>query len=136
MSSLLEPDFSLTPSETAESSIDHSKRFAPVWKHTRRPNPDEDQALLYCKYCQLDSIPPPYGSMSSGNMTKHIKRHHKEVSLEKSLSKNQGAVNQQIKELYRHTQGLGNIEEFDLEVLEACLNPIVLIEALITLIVI
>jgi hypothetical protein len=69
-------------------------------------------------------------------MTKHIKRHHKEVSLEKSLSKNQGAVNQQIKELYRHAQGLGNIEEFDLEVLEACLNPMVLTEALITLIVV
>jgi hypothetical protein len=93
MSSLLEPDFFLTASETAESSIDHSKKFAPIWKHIRRPNPDEDQALFYCKYCQLDSIPSPYGSISSGNMIKHIKRYYKEIFLEKSLSKNQGTVN-------------------------------------------
>ena len=46
MSSLLEPDFSLTPSEIEESSIDHSKRFAPVWKHTRRPNPNEDHVTV------------------------------------------------------------------------------------------
>jgi hypothetical protein len=101
MSSLLEPDFSLTLSETAESSTDHSKKYSLVWKHTCRPNPNENPALLYCIHCKLDSTPLPYGTHAAENMSKHIKRHHKEVVLEKALSKNQEAVNQQIRQLYR-----------------------------------
>jgi hypothetical protein len=52
-------------------------------------------------YCELGATPPPYGTDLAGNLTKHIKRHHKEITLEKALSKNQEAVNQQMKQLYR-----------------------------------
>jgi hypothetical protein len=68
-------------------------------------------------------------------MTKHINRHHKEITLEKALSKNQEAVNKQIKQLYRQAQASRDTEEIDLEVLEACLNPAVISEALISLII-
>ena len=93
MSSLLELDFSLTPSKTADSTIDHSKKIALVWKHTCRLNQNENQALLYCIYCKLDSILPLYSTNLARNMTKYIKRHHKEITLDKALSKNQEAMN-------------------------------------------
>ena len=95
MSSLLELDFSLTPSETAESTSAslHSKKTAPIWKHSRRPREDENQALLYCSYCKLDLETPLYSTGLAGNLAKHIKRKHPTVTIEKTLSKNQEAVN-------------------------------------------
>jgi hypothetical protein len=93
MSSLLELDFSLILSETAESSTDHSKKYFPVWKYTRRLNPNENLALLYCIHCKLDSMLLPYSTYAARNISKYIKRHYKEVVLEKALSKNQEAVN-------------------------------------------
>ena len=88
MSSLLEPDFSLIPSEIVDSTIDHSKKTALVWKYTCRLNQNENQALLYCIYCKLDSIPLLYSTNLARNITKYIKRHHKEITLDKALSKN------------------------------------------------
>jgi hypothetical protein len=136
MSSLLELDHSLVPSETATSSIDHSKKTSPIWKHSRRPLPDEDEALLYCLYCQSDSFPLPYGTTSAGNLRKHILRHHPLICLEPINSKSQEKVTQQIQGLYRQAQALGDTEEFDLQVLERQLDQRVLIEALIALIVV
>ena len=90
MSSLLEPDFSLTPSETVESATtaDHAKKRSPIWAHTCRPIENENQAFLYCSYCKLDSIVLLYSTTSTRNITKYIKRHHKEITLNKALSKN------------------------------------------------
>jgi hypothetical protein len=45
-------------------------------------------------------------------------------------------VNRQIRQLYHEAQAIGEIEEFNTEVLKACLNITVIIEALISLIVI
>lgn len=136
MSSLLEVDSSFPLSDTVDSTTDHSKRRAPVWKHSRRPNQNENSALLYCIHCELDATPPPYGTDLAGNLTKHIKRHHKGITLEKAPSKNQEAVNQQMRQLYRQAQASGDTEDFDLEVLESCLSPAVITEALVTLIVV
>jgi hypothetical protein len=69
-------------------------------------------------------------------MSKHIKRHYKEVVLEKAVSKNQEAVNQQIRQLYRQAQQSGDAKDFYLEVLEASLDATVITEALISLIVV
>jgi hypothetical protein len=104
MSSILEPDLSLTPSVTVESTTTnqtHGKKRSPVWAHCRRPIQDENQAFLYCSHCVQDSTPPPYSTASSGNMLKHINRHHPKITIKKALSKNQEAVNQQLKQLYR-----------------------------------
>jgi hypothetical protein len=101
MSSLFEVDSSLAPSDSASTSTAlHSKKTALVWAHSRAPIGDEDPVLFYCIHCKLDSVPPPYGTGLAGNLTKHIKRHHKSVVLPKTQSKNQEAVNQQIKQLY------------------------------------
>jgi hypothetical protein len=90
MSSLLKPDFSLTPSETVESATtaDHAKKRSPVWAHTRRPIENENQAFLYCSYCELDLTVLLYSTANAGNMTKHIKRHHSKITIKKALSKN------------------------------------------------
>ena len=98
MSSILKSDLSLTPSATIESTTTTKrKKWSPVWAHTRRPIENENQALLYCSYCELDLTPPPYGSTSLENMRKHINRHHSEITIEAPLSKNQEAVNRQLR---------------------------------------
>ncbi len=139
MSSLLEPDESLTPSVTIESITSdpaQSKKRSPVWAHCRQPYQDEIQSFLYCLYCAQDEIPPPYGTASSANMAKHIKKHHPEITIKKALSKTQEAVKQQLRQLYHQAEATGEAEEFDLEILEASLNTTVLTEALISLIVV
>jgi hypothetical protein len=93
MSSLLEVDSSFPLSDTVDSIKDHSKRRAPVWKHSRRPNQNENSALLYCIYYELDTTPLLYGIDLARNLTKHIKRHYKGITLKKAPSKNQEAVN-------------------------------------------
>jgi hypothetical protein len=69
-------------------------------------------------------------------MTKHINRKHPLVIIEKPMSKNQEAVNQQLKQLYRQAETNGDTKDFNLEVLEASLNVLALTEALVTLIVV
>ena len=81
-------------------------------------------------------MPLPYSSNSSGNILKHINKHYPEITIEKALSKNQEAVNQQIKQLYRQAKASGDTEDFDTEILEAHLNIAVITEALISLIVV
>jgi hypothetical protein len=138
MSSLLEPDFSLAPSETVEliSANLHSKKIAPIWKHSRRPRKDENQTFLYCFHCKLDSETPPYGTSLAGNLTKHIKRKHPTITIEKTLSKNQEAVNRQIKQLYHEAQVLGETEKFNIKIFKACLDTTIITETLISLIVV
>jgi hypothetical protein len=68
-------------------------------------------------------------------MKKHLKGWH-EITIEKALSKNQVAVNRQLKQLYYQAKANGETNEFDTGILEACLNIAVITEALITLIVV
>jgi hypothetical protein len=85
MSSLFEVDSSLVPSDLASTSTAlHSKKTALVWAHSRALIRDEDPVFLYCIYCKLDSVPSPYGTGLAGNLTKHIKRHHKSVVFPKT----------------------------------------------------
>jgi hypothetical protein len=90
MSSILELDFSITPSIMAESSTTtNKKKRSPVWAHTRRLIENENQAILYYSYYQLDLILLPYGSSNSENIRKHINRHHSKITIEEApLSKN------------------------------------------------
>jgi hypothetical protein len=78
----------------------------------------------------------PYGSDTSSAMTKHIQRHHPTIVIEKPLSKKQEVVEQQLRQLYIQAKANGDTDEFHLEVLGACLNDEVVLEALITLIVV
>jgi hypothetical protein len=103
MSFLHEADSSLAPlvtpeSTTASQARKKGKKSSPVWAHTRLPLDSEDPDLLYCSYCDLTE---PYGSNNSSAMTKLINRKHPLVIIEKPVSKNQEAVNQQLKQLYR-----------------------------------
>jgi hypothetical protein len=69
-------------------------------------------------------------------MAKHIKKYYPEITIEKALSKTQEAVKKQLRQLYHQAEATGKAEEFDLEILKASLNTIVLTEALISLIVV
>ena len=139
MSFLYEADSSLAPSSTPESTTasqarKKGKKSSPIWAHTRLPLEGEDPDLLYCLYCNLTT--KPYGSNSSSAMTKHINRKHPLVIIEKTVSKNQEVVNQQLRQLYRQAKANGDTKDFNLEVLKASLNVPVLTKALITLIVV
>jgi hypothetical protein len=142
MSFFLDTVSPLAPSDTAEASSasctkKKGKKSAPVLGHTRQPLEGEDTTLLYCAHCPLgDKEKLPYGSDTSSAMTKHIQRKHPTVIIEKPLSKKQEVVKQQLRQLYIQDKSNGDIDEFHLEVLEACLNDEVVLEALITLIVV
>ena len=107
MSFALEIESSIALSDTVESITTSQgrgkgKKSSPVWAHCRpaREDKDEDKDLLYCSYCIRYTPPdgiPPYGSNSSSAITKHINRHHPHVTIEKTLSKNQEAVKQQLR---------------------------------------
>ena len=89
--------------------------------------------MLYCSYCNSTEL---YSSNSSSAITKHINRKHPLVIIEKPISKNQEAVNQQLKQLYCQAKTNGDTKDFNLEVLEASLNVLALTKALVTLIVV
>ena len=80
-------------------------------------------------------ISSPYGTSIAENMKKHLKGRH-QIIIEKPLSKNQIAVNQQLRQYYQQANGTNEREEFDTEVLKASLDVSVLTEALVTLIVV
>ena len=99
MSFLHEVDSSIAPSVTLESTIasqahKKGKKSSPIWAHTRLPLDSEDLDLLYCSYCNSIEL---YSSNNSLAMTKHINRKHPLVIIEKPMSKNQEAMNQQLK---------------------------------------
>jgi hypothetical protein len=68
-------------------------------------------------------------------MKKHLKGRH-QIIVEKPLSKNQMAVNWQLRQYYQQADRTSEREEFETEVLEASLDVSVLTEALVTLIVV
>jgi len=139
MSSLLEPDSSFIASASAESittTQSHSTKWrSPAWKYCRRPIEGENQAYLYCTHCIDPTKGLLYGTAVAENMKKHLKIHH-QIIVEKALSKNQVAVNKQLRQYYQQVDGTSEREEFDTEILEACLDTSVLVEALVTLIVV
>ena len=102
MSFLQEADFSLTPSVTAESTTSQSrkkgKKTAPVWEHTHEPLEHKDQDLWYCSYCNInDTTYKLYGVNRLSAMNKHIKSKHPYITIEKSVSKNQKAIREQLR---------------------------------------
>jgi len=138
MSSSHELDSSFIASASVElesSTTSQSRKWrAAVWNHCREPTEEENQAYLYCTYC-TDSTKSPYGTSISENMKKHIKVTHK-IAIEKTLSKNQVAVNLQLKQYYHQATGSSEQKELDTEILEAHLNTSIITEALITLIIV
>jgi hypothetical protein len=138
MSSSQELDSSFIASASVElesTTTSQSRKWrALVWKHCRDPTEEENQAYLYCTYC-TDSTKSPYGTSVSENMKKHLKGHHK-ITVEKALSKNQVAVNLQLRQYYQQATGTSEQEELDTEILEAHLNTSIITEALITLIIV
>ena len=106
-----------------------------VWAHCRQLTTDENQDHLYCSYCLVGLTPPPYGTSVSQNIKKHLKGRH-EITIERALSKNQVAVNKQLRQLYQQAKANDKRDEFNTKILEACLNMLVITKALIMLIVV
>lgn len=69
-------------------------------------------------------------------MTKHIYRWYAYITINKSISKNQEAVREQLKQLYREAKNNRDTKDFDFEVLKASLNVLALLKAMIALIVV
>jgi hypothetical protein len=102
MSFLQEADSSLALSVTTESTTSQSykkgKKTAPVWEHTREPLEHENQDLWYCSYCDInDTTYKLYNANRSLAINKHIKSKHPYITIKKSVSKNQEAVQEQLR---------------------------------------
>jgi hypothetical protein len=68
-------------------------------------------------------------------MATHLRKHH-DIIVEKSLSKNQVIVNEQLKQMYHDAEVSGDTTELDTEILKKHLFQAVITEALVTLIVV
>ena len=69
-------------------------------------------------------------------MNQYIKRHHPTIIIKTPLSKKYKVIKEQLQQLYVQVKGTEDIDEFHVKVLKACLNDMVVLEALITLIVV
>jgi hypothetical protein len=141
MSSFIDTELSVTPSDTLESTLasqlrKKSKKSAPVWDYTCYPLEDKNTDFFYCSYCLLDRDKLLYSLDSSSNMTKHINWNHPTVVIKKKPNKKQEAVKEQLQALYAYAKSTENIKDFQLEVLESVLNDKVVLDALIHLIVV
>ena len=125
----------LTIEETETPSQSFTRKNSPAWEYCRRPMKDEDQDKLYCAQCTTGTNPSPYGTTIAENMKNHLRRHH-QIYVKKRKSKNQEAVNHQLRQLYYQAQANDNIDDFNLEILQSYLNKGVITEALISLIVV
>jgi hypothetical protein len=138
MSSLLEPDSLFAASASAESSTttqsQSTKWRSNVWEHCCCLTKNENTAFLYCSHCLLDLGKSLHSTAIAQNIKKHLKTCY-QIIVEKALSKNQVAVNKQMRQLYQQAGVNSKREEFDTEILEACLDMSVITKALITLIV-
>ena len=68
-------------------------------------------------------------------MRKHLQIHH-QITIEKAPSKNQVIVKQQLRQLYCQAKANSETDEFNTEILKACLDTAVITEALVSLIVV
>jgi hypothetical protein len=91
MSSFLQDlDSSYTPSVTADSvaacrTRTKGKKTSAIWAYNCEPLDHENQKLLYCAYYDIDD--KPHGANNASSMTKHIRRQHKTVIIEKGFKK-------------------------------------------------
>ena len=77
----------------------------------------------------------PYGSSLNRSIKQHLLVHHQiEVKIKKS--KTQVAAGKQLRVLYRQAQANDDVNDFNLEILKSCLNKLIIVEALVTLIVV
>jgi predicted GNAT family acetyltransferase len=137
MSSSHELDSSSLASALVDLELEapHSRKLrAPVWKYTRDPTKEENQAYFYYIHCNEETRKPYHTSLSE-NMKKHIQGVHK-ILVEMAISKNQAIVNLQLRQYYYQATRTSEQEELNTEILEAHLNISVIIEALITLIIV
>jgi hypothetical protein len=103
MSSSLELDSSfgqLTIEELDTTDQSYRRKRSPAWQYCRRPTEDENQEKLYCVECTLDSDLPLYGTKIAENIKKHLLLCH-QIVVKKAPSKNQVAVNHQLRQLWR-----------------------------------
>jgi hypothetical protein len=140
MSFLQEADLSLAPSITPESTTTSQackkgKKSSPVWVYTCMLLEDKNLDLLYCSYCNSTET-ELYSTSNLSAITKYINRKYLLVIIEKSVSKNQEVVNQQLRQLYYQAKTSRNTKNFNLEILEASLDIPVLTKALIAFIVV
>jgi hypothetical protein len=128
---------SFVQSTIAESAETSQKKWrSPVWKYCRTAitEDDEDPDNRYCSYC-IDPDQKPYGTDISTNIKRHLLNMH-QIVVEKAIGKIEAAIVQQLAQLYLQAETSGQTGEVDSRVLQAHLNPAVINEALVLLIVV
>jgi hypothetical protein len=68
-------------------------------------------------------------------MAIHLRRYH-DITIEKSLNKNQVIMNEQFKQIYHEAEISDDIMKFNIEILKKYLFQIIITETLITFIIV
>lgn len=126
-----------TTTNTTQSVVRRGKSATTTWLHSREPRPEEPgyngrSRILYCKYCPNDS---PYGSSVTTNFRKHLESKHGTL-VAKDLTPIKAAIAEDFAQLYQRSYDTGQAQEIEMKVFEKTLNPEMINEALVSLIVV
>jgi hypothetical protein len=107
-----------------------------TWAHTRLPHEGEakfhkNAPIKYCIHCTESS----YGTSVTTNMRNHLQKNH-QISVESIPSGIQQATIDQLEQLYRKAESLGQTQQVDTRVFQKTLNQDIIDEALVSLIVV
>jgi len=128
-----EADSSSYIDSTTQESTQTRGLTSSVWVHSRTALDGEDPAYRYCIHCTTDPIFKT--KMAPTNLQSHLKSKHA-IFVEVTLGPVQSKALKQLKELYDRAKSSSQTEEIDTQVFLAQLDPDIVNEALISLIVV
>jgi len=118
---------------TTQESTRTRRLTSAVWEHSRTALDGEDPAYRYCIHCTTNPIFKT--KMAPTNLQSHLKSKHA-IFVGVTSGRIQSKALEQLKELYNRAELSGQTEEIDAQVFLRQLDPDVVNEALVSLIVV
>ncbi|KAH8799137.1 hypothetical protein F5884DRAFT_135173 [Xylogone sp. PMI_703] len=129
----------LVPSTTQQSSQSRTRGTSAhsTWIHSRWgcTADGENPKKYYCLLCEQESRPKIYATDISTNFRNHLKSEHT-IVVQREPSPLQSSIISQLQQLYLQAQSSGQTSEVDTLVFKKQLDPDIINEALISLVVV
>lgn len=131
-----EADSSSYVASTTQESTRTRGPTSAVWAYSRTALDGEDPAYKYCIPCTEENIIPIFKVKGvPTNLRSHLKSKHS-IFVDVAVGHVQATALQQLRELYTRAESSGQTEEIDAHIFSRQLDPDVVNEALISLIVV
>jgi hypothetical protein len=131
-----EADSSSCIASTTQESTQTRGPTSTVWAYSRAATGDEDPAYKYCIPCTTNNIVPIFKTKGvSSNLRSHLKTKHS-IFVDILVGPVQAKAIEQLRELYNRAELSGQTEEVDTHIFSRQLDPDIVNEALISLIVV